>query len=256
MTEGLLLLSPGLAVAVIGVALTAGFVKGATGFAMPMIMISGLGSFLPPDIALAALILPTLVSNLWQAFRQGLRAAMASARQHWRYLAMVVIFIALAAQLVVMLPPGALFLILGIPVVIFALLQLIGWRPTITDRNRRAAEYGVGALAGILGGLSGVWGPPTVLYLLAMNTPKRDAVRVQGVVYGTGSVILFLGHLNSGILNAATAPLSLALVIPASIGMVIGFAVQDRLDQERFRFLTLVVLVVAGLNLIRRGLGF
>ena len=256
MIEGLLLLSPGLAVAAIAVALTAGFVKGATGFAMPMIMISGLGSFLPPDIALAALILPTLVSNLWQAFRQGLRAAMASARQHWRYLAMVVIFIALATQLVVLLPSGMLFLILGVPVVTFALLQLIGWRPAITERNRHTAEYGIGALAGILGGLSGVWGPPTVLYHLAMNTPKRDAVRVQGVVYGTGSVVLFLGHLNSGILNAATAPLSLALVIPASVGMINGFAVQDLLDQARFRHLTLVVLVVAGLNLIRRGLGY
>ncbi len=29
------------------IALVAGFVKGAVGFAMPMIMISGLGSFLP-----------------------------------------------------------------------------------------------------------------------------------------------------------------------------------------------------------------
>ena len=48
----------------------------------------------------------------------------------------------------------------------------------------------------------------------------------------------------------------MALVIPASIGMIVGFYVQDRLDQEKFRYLTLIVLVVAGLNLIRRGLGF
>ncbi|MXQ08071.1 TSUP family transporter [Alphaproteobacteria bacterium GH1-50] len=238
------------------VAVVAGFVKGATGFAMPMVMISGLGSFLAPEVALAALILPTLVSNLWQAFRQGVAAAWASAREHWRYVTMVALFIALAAQLVTSIPSRALFLILGVPVTIFAILQLSGWRPTVHDGNRRRVEYGVGAFAGTLGGLSGVWGPPTVLYLMAMNTPKRESVRVQGVVYGTGSVMLLGGHMTSGVLNPATLPLSMALVVPAVLGLLIGFVVQDRLDQDRFRTLTLIVLVIAGLNLIRRGLGF
>lgn len=50
----------------------AGLVKGVTGFAMPLIMISALSSFLTPDLALAGLILPTLVTNFSQAFRQGL----------------------------------------------------------------------------------------------------------------------------------------------------------------------------------------
>ena len=44
-----------------------------------------------------------------------------------------------------------------------------------------------------------------------------------------------------------------ALVVPALIGMVIGQRVQDRIDQAAFRRLTLVVLCVAGANLIRRG---
>ena len=34
------------------VTLAAGFVKGVVGFAMPMIMISGLATLLPPDLAL------------------------------------------------------------------------------------------------------------------------------------------------------------------------------------------------------------
>ena len=42
------------------ITLMAGFVKGAVGFAMPMIMISGLGSFMAPELALAGLIVPTL----------------------------------------------------------------------------------------------------------------------------------------------------------------------------------------------------
>ena len=37
------------------VVLGAGFVKGAVGFAMPMILISGIGSFMPAEIAIAIL---------------------------------------------------------------------------------------------------------------------------------------------------------------------------------------------------------
>jgi hypothetical protein len=36
--------------------------------------------------------------------------------------------------------------------------------------------------------------------------------------------------------------------------MFAGYLVQDRLDQVVFRRVTLIVLVIAGLNLLRRGL--
>ena len=52
------------------VTLFAGFVKGAIGFAMPMLMLSAFGSFLPAELALALLILPTLLTNFAQAFRR------------------------------------------------------------------------------------------------------------------------------------------------------------------------------------------
>ena len=37
--------------------------------------------------------------------------------------------------------------------------------------------------------------------------------------------------------------------------MFLGYRVHDRLDQERFRRLTLAVLVLSGLNLVRRSFG-
>lgn len=236
------------------IAALAGFVKGAVGFAMPMIMISGMSTFLAPELALALLILPTLTSNAWQALRGGLAAAAASAKLHWRYIAIVMVFILLSGQLVAVLPASVLFLVLGVPIVLFALAQLSGWRLSIQPRRRRGAELGIGAFAGFVGGMSGVWGPPTVMYLTALDTAKADQMRVQGVVYGLGAVMLTLAHLRSGVLNWDTAPASAAMIVPALAGMAAGFAIHDRVDQARFRRLTLVVLIVAGANLIRRGL--
>lgn len=238
----------------VALAFLAGVTKGITGFALPMVLISGLGTFLPADQALAGLILPTLVTNLWQAARQGLAAAFASSKRHWRFIMVALSGLAVMAQLVTRMPANVLFLALGVPVTVFAVLQLIGWRPQVDPDRRRKAEFGFGAIAGITGGLSGVWGPPTVMYLTAMNTPKLEHVRVQGVVYSTGAVGLVLAHLNSGILDARGLALSSMLVVPACVGLAAGFAILDRMDQEKFRWAILIVLVVAGLNLIRRGL--
>ncbi len=74
------------------------------------------------------------------------------------------------------------------------------------------------------------------------------------MVYGLGAVVLLLAHLKSGVLNAGTAPLSALLLVPAFLGMQVGFRLGAGLDQDVFRKATLAVLIVAGLNLIRRGL--
>ncbi len=240
--------------AALAIALLAGFVKGMTGFALPMILVSGLGSFLSPELTLAGMILPALVTNLFQAFRQGIQAAFQSVRTHWRYLAVMLAFLILGSQIVLSIPAGLLFLILGTTVTIFASLQLAGWRPQLSERHRRPTEVGTGALAGFLGGLTGTWGPPTALYLTALGLPRMEHVRIQGAVYGSGAVMLTLAHLQSGLLSGTGLNLSIALVFPALVGAAIGVVVQDRLDQERFRAVILTVLVLAGLNLVRRGI--
>lgn len=247
-------LDPMLWLAVVAIALLAGLVKGAVGFAMPMILISGLGTFLSPEMAIAALILPTVLSNLWQAARGGLRNALAATREHRVYLVVVLVMIVASAQIVNRLPDGAMYLIIGVPITLFAATQLLGWRARIAPGKRRRAEVPVALFAGFMGGIAGVWGPPTVLYLTALETPKKVSVQIQGVVYLAGSIMLLAAHLSSGVLAGERATLSALLCIPAGLGMVAGFWLHDRLDQERFRQITLAVLVLAGLNLVRRGL--
>lgn len=232
----------------------AGFVKGATGFAMPMIMISGLASVLGAEAALAALILPTLVTNAAQALRQGMRQAIESAWRFRLYLGIVLLCIVGSAQLVTIMPRHLLFLTIGVPIVVFSLSQIMGFKLSIRAEHRRRAEVIIGCVAGFSGGLSGVWGPPTVAYLTAIETEKREQIRVQGVIYGAGAVVLMLAHIKSGIFNVESAKLSALMLVPAIGGMLIGLRVQDRLDQNLFKKATLIVLTIAGLNLIRRGL--
>ena len=110
-----------------------GFAKGVVGFALPLIALSLAGSFVPYEVAVALLIVPMLVSNLFQALRQGIGPALGSLRRFWRLNLVLVAMIALAAQLVVALPDRVLFAILGVAVSAFGASQLAGWQPQVPD---------------------------------------------------------------------------------------------------------------------------
>jgi len=245
-------ISPEFLVLAMLIGVLSGFVKGVVGFAMPTIFISGLSSFLSPELALAGLILPTVATNVIQAFRQGFRAAWISLTHYKLFLSIGAVMLVMSAQLVTLIPSSVLYLAIGLPVAGFTALQLMGWHPTLAGRNRWV-EVAVGAFAGFVAGLSGIWGPPTVLYLTAVDTPKQEQMRVQGVVFGLGALLLMFAHLQSGVLRAETLPFSAALIPPAILGIWLGFKVQDRIDQATFRTVTSWVLLLAGLNLIRRG---
>ena len=230
-----------------------GFAKGVVGFALPLIALSAMGSFLPFEVAVALLVVPMLVSNVFQSLRDGLGAAWGSLRGYWRLNLVLTVTIALSAQLVVTLPERLLFGMLGAAIAGFGLSQLAGWRPAFRPARRARVEVGVGLVAGFFGGIAGVWGPPIVMYLLAAGVPRVEMVRVQSLSFLLGALVLVAAHLRSGVLDGSTAPMSAWLTLPTLAAMFAGYLVQDRLDQALFRRVTLFVLVAAGLNLLRRG---
>lgn len=239
--------------AAFAVTLFAGFVKGAVGFAMPLIMISAFSAFLPADVALAGLILPTLITNLAQAFRQGPAAAWGSTLEYRRFIIGTVVFIMISAQVFDQIPRMAYLLILGIPVTAFAALQLAGLPLALRLEHRHRAEWGLGVIGGIYGGVSGIWGPPLLVFLLSTGVEKTAMIRAQGVVFLIGACALLSAHLGTGVMSGGRLAFSAGLVAPAFLGMMLGFRLQDRLPQARFRKVTQGLLVVSGLNLIRQA---
>lgn len=247
-------LPAGVFLAALAVTFLAGVVKGAVGFAMPMILVSAFAVFLPTDLALAGLILPTLFTNISQAFRQGVPAARETAVTYHRFLIGTVICIALSAPFAEVIPRTVYLLLLGVPISVFAGIQLMGANLAIKLQHRVRAEWGLGVIGGLYGGISGIWGPPLLVFLLSTGAEKVQTIRAQGVVFLVGAVALLVAHLGTGLANAQTLGFSAALTLPALAGLYLGYAVQDRLDQRRFRRWTLALLVITGLNLVRLAL--
>lgn len=232
----------------------AGVVKGAVGFAMPLIMIALMGLYLPPTVVVAAIILPIVLSNAAQVARFGRGQVRALVQEFRVYLALVCGAILVSAQFLPQMSVRVVFLVIGLPVAVLCAVQLAGVRLVLPLAARPLASWVAGLVSGAIGGLAGTWGPPTILYLMAIETPKAKQVLAQGIIYFCGAVTLLVGHVLSGVMNWSTVPLSAALVVPAFLGLQLGFRLHDRIDQQTFRTATLWVLLLVAVNLIRKGL--
>lgn len=247
-------LDPTIFWAAMAITLFAGFVKGAVGFAMPLILVSGFAMILPKELALAGLILSTVLTNVSQALRQGFGPARETAWTYRRFLIATVIGIGVSSPFVEVIPRVPYLLLLGIPITIYAGLQLMGASLAIRLHHQDRAEWALGAVGGLYGGISGIWGPPLLVFLLSTGAEKVGAIRAQGVVFLIGAVMLLASHLMTGLANAASMGFSAALCVPALAGLYLGYFIQDRLDQKRFRRWTQALLVITGLNMVRLAL--
>jgi len=240
--------------AIVGVAIGAGgFVKGITGIGLPIVAIAILLNFLGPKATLASLVGPILMTNLWLVFTSGdLREPL---RRFWPMIGCFVVFLFVGARLVVTLDERVLFGLLGTCVTLFAAISLLQPRArNLAPARDRWAGPLAGMVGGLLGGISTMWGPPIIMYLVWLELDKETWIRTVGLIWFMGSVPLAIAYWQNGILDADTIPLSAFACLPAMAGLFAGVVVRRRIAQETFSKVLLAALIVIGLNLIRRAL--
>ncbi len=230
-----------------------GTVKGITGIGLPIVAMAFILNFVDPKVTLAILVLPILITNLWQAARSG--NFMQPLKRFWPMIVAFLFFLFVGAQLAVALDTNVLFGVLGVCVTAFSATSL--FRPRahpLTPATQKWAGPLAGTLGGVLGGLSTIWGPPMMMYLVMLKLDKDTWVRSVGLIWFAGAIPLTIAYWHNGLLNADTAPLSAYACVPGMVGIRIGELVRDRIPQETFRKVLLAALFIIGLNLIRRAL--
>jgi len=232
--------------------LLAGIIKGVVGIGLPSASLSMLVQFVDPRAAIAMLLAPMLFSNIWQVYRGG--RVRESFRILWPFAVCCMLFTWLAARQVGRVAADPLVLLLGCTIVLFAVTSFLKPPPPVKKSIDRPLQVIAGSLAGILGGLTAIWGPPMIMYLLARRPTNEEFVRFTGFLFLLGSVPLFLGYWESGLLTTQLTLISLLMVIPTILGFSLGEQLRPRLNQDQFRILVLALFVIMGSNLIRRVL--
>jgi len=232
----------------------AGLVKGTIGIGLPTAGVSLTAQFTDVRTAITLALMPMLLTNVWQVFRS--RQDTHKTRRFWPLLVFMLLSIAVFAYAASSVPINAATLLLGFSVLLFAAVSLVKEIPQVPQRHDKKLQVVSGIVSGFMGGITGVWAPPMVMYMSAARVDKATFVATMGVLLMCGSAVLCLAYGSVGLLTKGQAIASLMLVVPAITGFAIGENIRSRVNEELFKKLVLLFFLVMGLNIIRRGLGY
>lgn len=234
-------------VIVVGLAfLLAGFVKGVIGLGLPTVAIGVLGLVMAPAQAMALLVVPSLVTNLWQgAVGSGLRDLLF---RLWPMLLGICAGTAGGAALGIHADAHAATL-LGLALVAYALFGLSTKRFTVTERTESWLAPLIGVSTGLVTVATGVFVLPAVPYLQALDLDKDHLVQALGISFSVSTLAMALALFGNGSFPLQTAGYSLAALAPAAVGMLIGQWLRLRVRAQTFRLCFFAGLLLLGTHL-------
>lgn len=232
--------------------LLAGMVKGVVGMGLPTVAIGILGIVMAPVQAAALLIVPSLVTNVWQLVAGPRFGALL------RRFATLMIGVCIGTAFGIgLLTGGATALAsaaLGTVLAVYGGVGLISSRLRVAPRSERWLSPLIGVLTGALAGATGVFAIPAVPYFGALGLEKEELIQTLGLFFTVCTVALAVGLMAHDRFSSSAATYSLLALIPAVGGMLLGQRVRNRLDPQVFRRWFCIGLVILGTYMALRAL--
>lgn len=231
----------------------AGTVKGVIGLGLPAVGVGILTALLDLTTAMTLILIPAFVTNVWQAIAGG--GISAILRRTWPFLLMATVTVWIGALALTRINLSLLSALLGVLLVFYALLNMAGVRFSLNPRQAVWAGPLLGAVNGILTGMTGNFAVPGVLFLQAIGLSRDQLIQAMGMLFSVSTMALALALKRNEFLTLPLATLSAIAVLPAIGGMLFGQSIRKRLSEQLFRrafFLGLLALgsYIAGRSLL------
>lgn len=240
-------LSDPLLIIIAAVFLLAGFVKGTIGMGLPTVAMGLLATRMQPAHALAIVIVPAIVTNIWQTFvGPYLRDIL---RRLWPLLISTVLGVWAGGGLLT--GPYARYgtVILGVLLVIYAIIGLSKVRFSVAPKNEKWVGGIVGLITGVISAATGVQVIPSMPFMQAIGMEKDELIQALGVFFTTATVAQAYNLTGAGLLNTSTLIPGTIGMIAAFTGMYVGQLVRSRMDADTFRRWFLIAMLLLGIYL-------
>jgi uncharacterized membrane protein YfcA len=233
--------------------LLAGTVKGVIGLGLPTVAMALLALWMPPAQAAALLIVPSLVTNIWQT---GPRATFKPVLRRIGGMQAGIVAGTLGGALWLGVPGGAWASVaLGLALVAYALWGLKGRQLHVPPGRERWLGPAVGAATGLVTAVTGVFAMPAVPYMQALGFQRDALIQAMGISFTTSTVVLAIGLAGNGGYPVSALGGSIAMLLPAIGGMALGTWLRKRLPVAVFRRCFLAGLALLGFYMVVRALG-
>ncbi|HJV88009.1 MAG TPA: sulfite exporter TauE/SafE family protein [Noviherbaspirillum sp.] len=228
----------------------AGFVKGVIGLGLPTVAIGLLGLVMTPAKAASLLVVPSLVTNIWQLVSGPGFAPLL--KRFWTLLAGFCVGTWLGAGWVGGDENGYATMLLGVALIAYALLGLSKRRFTVSPQAERRLSPVIGITTGMIAAATGVFVIPAVPYLNALELERDELVQVLGLSFTVSTVALGIVLVNHGIFQLSVAGASSLALLPALAGMFAGQRLRMRVRPETFRTCFFAGILLLGAHLALR----
>lgn len=235
---------------VAGVFVLAGLVKGVVGMGLPTVAVGLLALWMSPAEAAALLVVPSLVTNLWQM--QPWPRVAALLRRLWA-MQLGVVAGTVGGAWWFGAPAGTWATVaLGLALVVYAGWSLAGLRLDVPSAAEPVLGPLVGGATGLVTAATGVFVVPAVPYLQALRWRSDELVQAMGLSFTVSTLALAAGLQVGGAASAAAWGMSLAMLVPALAGMTLGTRWRQRLSPAVFRRCFLLGLLALGGHMVVR----
>ena len=228
--------------------LLAGAVKGVVGVGLPIVSLGLLTVFIGLPTAMALMLAPAVITNVWQAFAGGPVAPVW--QRLWPFLVTATACVWLGTALAGRVAVDKLAAILGGVLIAYALFGLFRPGFGLPERSERWVGPSAGVLNGVLAGMTGSSALPGVAYFQAIGLPRQQFVQAMGLLFALSTAMLALALGSTGRLTWDLGVGSALAVLPALLGMELGRRVRNRLSETLFRRCLFVALAGLGVHLV------
>lgn len=235
-----------------GAFLLAGFVKGVIGFGLPVVAVGMLGLLMTPAQAAAILVLPSLVTNVWQAAVGGDFVGLV--RRLWPLLVGICVGTFIGALLVPQGGGAQAIVWLGMVLTIYAGLGLINVHFVAHREAEPWLGLAMGAATGVVTIATGVFTLPGVPYVHALGLDRDRLVQALGLSFTVSAVTMGIALAHAGEMHSGLALPSVLALAMALAGMWLGQIVRRLVRERTFRLCFFLGLLALGLHLALRGL--
>lgn len=232
--------------------LLAGAVKGVVGLGLPTVAMGLLSLRMPPAEAATVLLLPSLITNVWQ-LAEGPRLEDLF-RRLWPTLLAIFVSTVVSADVIASAQSAVAIAALGGALLFYAIAGLLNFHLKISPQAERWTGPLVGAVTGFITGVTGTFVVPAVPYLAGLGLARDELVQALGLSFTVSTVALGIGLRWHDALALQAVYESSFAVVPALLGMMIGARLRRHVSPERFRRWFFVGLALLGAHLISGAL--